>query len=373
MPLNARPKSVDSVIVGPATSLLLAVNRTQALTATPLDRDGRPNLDSPIIWASAAPSIATVSSSGVLNGVAEGGTTITATSNGRTTAIRVGITAVQVATLGVEPKRATIAINETLQLQLGGRDSTGALVLVWQNSALSWSSLDPNVATVNSSGLVHPVTTGIARIVLSAENRLDTAYVTIALRQLSFSPASVSLGVGQSATEAVFIGYTATDPVTVSLTSSDPSIATVTSTATVNAGASFAIVTLTGAASGNATISATSPGFTGASSAITVGTGTLTTRDWPTTLALGDSVLITLYTADASGTTRTLAAPVTFTLNPSTNLVFTNGSSTIGTITVPAGTSGTSFYVKAIASGSGSATITGPGYTPYSAPVVTVP
>ncbi|MNP22071.1 Bacterial Ig-like domain (group 2) [compost metagenome] len=64
-----------SVVVAPATATI-AVAGTQQLTAT-VSPAGAPQ---DVIWTSSAPSKATVSSTGLVTGVASGSATITATS-----------------------------------------------------------------------------------------------------------------------------------------------------------------------------------------------------------------------------------------------------------------------------------------------------
>lgn len=70
---------VASVSVEPATAVV-DVGKTVQLTATPRDSNGASLSDRPVMWASSAPAIATVSGSGLVTGVIAGSVTITATS-----------------------------------------------------------------------------------------------------------------------------------------------------------------------------------------------------------------------------------------------------------------------------------------------------
>src|SRR5688572_16664765 len=74
--------SVASVGVTPAT-LTLTTGQTQQLTATLRDAGGAVLTGRTITWTTSAPTVATVSSSGLVTAVASGTATITATSEGR--------------------------------------------------------------------------------------------------------------------------------------------------------------------------------------------------------------------------------------------------------------------------------------------------
>jgi hypothetical protein len=74
--------AVVSVSVGAPTGPIL-VGATTTLTATAKDASGNTVSGAAIAWTSSSDAIATVSSSGVVTGVAPGTATITATSNGK--------------------------------------------------------------------------------------------------------------------------------------------------------------------------------------------------------------------------------------------------------------------------------------------------
>jgi uncharacterized protein YjdB len=70
---------VTSVSVTPS-DLTLVLGQTQQLTAQPLDAAGNPLAGRAVAWDSSAPTVATVSASGLVTAVAEGSVTISATS-----------------------------------------------------------------------------------------------------------------------------------------------------------------------------------------------------------------------------------------------------------------------------------------------------
>ena len=75
--------TVASVTVAPTTDTLL-VGETVQLTATVLDADGNPVTDRAVTWISAMPTVASVSSGGLVTGVADGVVAISATLDGKT-------------------------------------------------------------------------------------------------------------------------------------------------------------------------------------------------------------------------------------------------------------------------------------------------
>ncbi len=73
--------------------LLLDVKQQTTLTATVRDASGAILNGHPVTWLSSAPSVATVSSAGLVTGVSQGNTTITATSDGQSAAQLVQVVA----------------------------------------------------------------------------------------------------------------------------------------------------------------------------------------------------------------------------------------------------------------------------------------
>jgi uncharacterized protein YjdB len=82
---------VASVRVTPSPDTV-AVGAASTLTATPLDAANNPLTGRTVTWASIDTTIATVSQTGVVTGVAAGTTTITATSEGKVGSATVVVT-----------------------------------------------------------------------------------------------------------------------------------------------------------------------------------------------------------------------------------------------------------------------------------------
>ena len=90
--VTVTPAAVASVSVSPAAASILAGGTIQ-LTATPKDASGNPLSGRTITWATSNPSVATVTTSGLVIGVAAGSAAITATSEGKSGTASVAVSA----------------------------------------------------------------------------------------------------------------------------------------------------------------------------------------------------------------------------------------------------------------------------------------
>lgn len=149
------------------TSLTLnrgSSNVTKKITATvtPSDAD-----NTTITWDSSNPTVATVSSSGVVTGSSRGTTTITVTANDGS-----GVSA----TCEVEVKQYVtgITLDKSSLLLIVGENSTVNVTSVLPDNAndktYTWSSSDDSVATVDSNGNVTAKLKGSATITSTAND-----------------------------------------------------------------------------------------------------------------------------------------------------------------------------------------------------------
>lgn len=166
--------AVTGVDVAPATAAL-NVGATQQLTATVAPTDAT---DKTVAWTSSAPSIATVSTSGLVTAVANGSATITATTTDGSFTDTSAIT-VTTAVTGVDLTPATVTLSlagtTTQQLTATVAPATAS------NQAVTYVSSAPSIATVSSTGLVTAVATGSATITVTTTDGsfTDTTAVTV--------------------------------------------------------------------------------------------------------------------------------------------------------------------------------------------------
>src|SRR3989442_7517651 len=104
---------------------------------------------------------------GLVGGVAGGGpVTMAARGEGEGGTATVTVRVAPVAAVTVSPSAANIAITGTVQLTATPRDANGNPLT---GRAISWSSSNNNIATVNGSGLVTGVTAGSVTITATSE------------------------------------------------------------------------------------------------------------------------------------------------------------------------------------------------------------
>ena len=164
-----------SITVTPASPSINAGN-TQGMTATGnYAGGGTQNLSTQVTWSSGTPGVATVSSAGVVTGVASGTSTISATLNGVT-----GSTVVTVAALSsitVTPANPSINAGNTQGMTATGNYAGRGTQNI--TSQVTWSSGTPGVATVNSTGVVTGVSAGSSVITATLGSVSGATTVTV--------------------------------------------------------------------------------------------------------------------------------------------------------------------------------------------------
>ena len=180
----ALPPSISSITVSPAPAFVV-VKGTQQLTAVVRDANGAviPNLT--VVWQSNNATYATVSSTGLVTGVAVGTAVISASVGGY-----LGTTNVTVATsitLGpstvvVSPTQAVVGIGRTQQFVATATDSTGN---TYPNANAVWKSSNVAIVKIDSSGLATGVAQGVATITGTAFGGNGTATITVQVLHLT--------------------------------------------------------------------------------------------------------------------------------------------------------------------------------------------
>jgi uncharacterized protein YjdB len=169
---------VASVTVAPATASV-PVGQTVSLAATPRDSTGGALIARLVTWASSAPAVATVSSSGVVTGVVGGTATITATSEGQSgTSVVTVVTAAPapVASVAVDPVTASAPVGQAVVLAATPKDANGNPLTA---RLVTWASGTPAVAAVSSNGVVTGVAAGSATITATSEGQNGSAAITV--------------------------------------------------------------------------------------------------------------------------------------------------------------------------------------------------
>jgi uncharacterized protein YjdB len=220
---------VAAVTVSPPASTV-NVGSTVNLTATVRDAAGNALTGRAITWTSSSPSVANVSSTGTVTVLAFGPpVTITATTEGRSGTATITIVR-PVASVTVTPPTNTVSVGATLTLTATPRDDAGVVLL---DRTITWTSSNPAVATVSSTGNVSVLAVGPpVTMTATSEGRSGSATITIIqpVASVVVTPATTTVSAGSNATLTAVTrdadGNILTGRIT-SWTSSDASIAIV--------------------------------------------------------------------------------------------------------------------------------------------------
>ena len=222
------------------TSLLVGGNET--LTATVLPEDAT---NQNVTWKSDKPEIATVDANGKVTGVKAGEATITVTTEdgGKTATCKVTVKPNLVSEITLAALAIYVGESKAITATVKPDDAT--------NKALTWTSSDETVATVDNTGKVTGKKIGTATITATARDGSGvsgscTVTVLSTVKKVTVTPANLTLGQNKSytlkATVEVFGSGTDTG---VTWTSSDTTIATVDATGKVTATDKVGTVTIT--------------------------------------------------------------------------------------------------------------------------------
>ena len=279
----------------------ISVGQQSQLTAKVLDQAGTEIAGQPVSWSSTNQAVATVSSTGLVSATSAGSTTISAGSGGLSASVEVSVVNVPVAYVRISPSTASLVVGgspvtltatafDANERQLAGR-------------VASWSSQNPIVATVNSSGVVSAIAAGSTTITGSIEGKTASVTVTVgsapaaAVASVTVSLASAALNVGQQTQASALIKDAQGNTLSraVSWSSLDTGVAKVSASGVVTAyaGGTVAIMARSEDVSGYASLTVTTPSPTAVASV---------TLDAPTwSLNVGQQVPTSVTLKDAAG------------------------------------------------------------------------
>ena len=205
-----------------AASVYVGKTVTVKATATP---------SATVKYTSSNTAVATVSSTGVVKGIKAGTATITATAGSAK------------ATCTVTVKNGTVKLNRTTATVYTGKTVT-VKATTTPAATVKYTSSNPKIATVSSTGVVKGVKAGTVTITATAGNVKATCKVTVKTSTIKFAKASATIYKGKTVT----VKATATPSATVKYTSSNPKVATVNSSTGVVKGVKAGTVTITATA-----------------------------------------------------------------------------------------------------------------------------
>jgi uncharacterized protein YjdB len=141
----------------------ITIGSSEQLSATGHYSDGSTkNLTGSVTWSSSTPSIATVTSGGLVKGVAQGSATISAVSAGVTGSTTITVGPPNLTAITVTPSNASVIAGLTQQFTATGAYTDGSTQNV--TGSVTWSSSNPAAATIAPGGLAKGMANGTTSI-----------------------------------------------------------------------------------------------------------------------------------------------------------------------------------------------------------------
>ena len=300
----ATTATLSSISLTDAEGGSVVVGTTDQYIATAIYSDNsHSDISGTVAWTSSSPNVATVSASGLVTALSAGTTNLTATSGSVSQQATVTVSAATLTSLAVTSTNTTFSAGSTSQFTATGVYSNGSHQNL--NSAVTWSSSNSAIFTVDSNGLVSGLTVGNANVVATLGTVSGNSRVVITGATLSSIGLSSSEGASIAAGTHTLITAVGTfsDNTTLDITQSATWTSSNSAVATVQAGS------VKGVAVGTAIITATA-GSVSKTFSLTVTAATLSSIG--VTDAQGGSIAI--------GSTDQLTATGAFSDNSSQNL-----------------------------------------------------
>jgi len=184
------PPVPTRIVINPASITFDAIGQTIQLSASVYDQYGAVMSSAVVSWSSENDAVATVNTGGDVTAVNNGNTVISARSGGISASVNAAV--MQSAySIAIEPQMATLReFGETVQLSATVLDRNEHPV---EGVAVSWTSSDTGVASVDDAGLVTALNNGNTRIIASYSGISGTAQVNVMIDPMTDRGALIKL------------------------------------------------------------------------------------------------------------------------------------------------------------------------------------
>ncbi|MCK9306262.1 MAG: Ig-like domain-containing protein, partial [Methanoculleus sp.] len=201
--VSAEEPVLANIEVAP-TAATLAVNDTEAFTATALDQFGSKMTGVVVTWASSDPTVGTIDEDGLFTALAGGTTTVIATAGGVTGTAPVTVNAKEPA-LGkvmVSPSAVTLAVGDTREFSVVAFDRFGNIV---PDAEVTWTCSDETVGAIDDYSIFTALDDGTANVTATGDGAAGTATVTVncdepVLSRIEITPSTITLAAGDTVT-----------------------------------------------------------------------------------------------------------------------------------------------------------------------------
>ena len=213
--------AVSSVFLGQQIAEMI-IGETAQLYATVLPSNAT---DKTVLWTSSKLSVATITSSGLLTAIAEGTSTVTASSGGQSATCLVTVSKGFVAVTSVSINKTELVLSkgqsEILKAIVRPDDAT--------DKTVTWDITNTAIATVDSNGKVIAMSGGDATITAKVGDQVATCAltVTVPVESVSLDTESITLEENSSTTLMATVSPDDATDKSVTWSSSNTAIATV--------------------------------------------------------------------------------------------------------------------------------------------------
>ncbi len=195
-PTPAPTPGLTTITVSPST-VMLAVGGTYKFNATATDQNGNP-MAATITWSSSNSTVGTVDSTGKFTALAAGIATVRASSGTVTGTAAVTVMALTLppppapaptpvlTVITVSPSTASLVVGGTQTFTAATKDQNGNPI----SAAVTWSSSNVTVGTIDGSGKFTALAAGTSTITASSSSVSGTASVTVTAPATSTPPSS---------------------------------------------------------------------------------------------------------------------------------------------------------------------------------------
>ena len=197
VPVFVVDPTVATVTVTATVPTTFFVGETLQATSTARDASNNALTSFVTTWTSSAPTVASVSTTGLITALAAGTTTITAASGGKMGTLNITVSLVPVARVVLTlPKAAQVGRSTSVAADL--RNSSGT-ALSSTSRAFGWHSSNESIATISATGVITGITYGTTIVTCVVENKVGTLVVNVTEAGIDYivvSPDSSDLKVG---------------------------------------------------------------------------------------------------------------------------------------------------------------------------------
>ncbi len=192
--LSGQAYALVSIAISPQTASIPA-GAARQFYATGSFTDGSiQDISSSVTWSSSNASTLTVTSGGVVTGVAAGSAQVTASWTTVAASVSVNVTTATLVSLAVDTIQLSLPQGYTQQFNAVGSFSDGTQLVL--TNQVAWTSSAPAVAAVSTTGLTSTLSPGTASITAQFGSVSSSATLTVTgvtLQSIAISPSTISM------------------------------------------------------------------------------------------------------------------------------------------------------------------------------------